>query len=116
MIQVLRIALMLAVLFLAPLHAQVQASDGFTSGSELLLECEQSVPLSCLKYLAGLGHMHSVTAYYGRQPLYCMPDEVTVYQAQLIVVRYLRAHPEWLHYGSAHLATYAFAEAFPCPR
>jgi hypothetical protein len=116
MIQVLRIALMLAVLFLAPLQAQVQAY----TGNQLLSECEAPAAttdaFSCLRFIVGMNNMHNIDTECGRQPFYCLPTEATNGQLKRIVEKYLRAHPEELHRDTAYLVVEALMEAFPCKR
>ena len=48
--------------------------------------------------------------------LYCAPKEVTVGQLVLVIVKFLRDHPERLHQGRAALTMEALTTAFPCPK
>ena len=44
----------------------------------------------------------------------CVPREVTTDQLIRVVVRYLKDHPEKLHFDPAVVAHAAFKQAFPC--
>jgi len=44
----------------------------------------------------------------------CIPDEVTVHQATLVVMRYLDNNPAKLHLLGTGLITFALREAYPC--
>jgi Rap1a immunity proteins len=115
--RVLRIGLMSALLFFAPLPAEVQADT--LTGNDLLNQCERlGNPLSfgCRMYLAGVIDMHYGFSVIVSQPLYCYPAGVTYEQLERIVVKYLRDHPKDLHYQAAYLATVALTDAFPCKR
>lgn len=75
----------------------------------------------CQGYVLGMLEMHlSYTPpkpYSGHKtttPLFCPPDEIQTLQAIRVVVRYLQAHPEQLHWGGGVLATLALIDGFPC--
>jgi hypothetical protein len=44
----------------------------------------------------------------------CIPHEVTVAQIQLVVVKYMREHPEKLHQDAGVIAGDALISAFGC--
>jgi Rap1a immunity proteins len=115
--RVLRILFASAVVFLAPLQAQVQA-ELRPSGNELLSWCEEpevnTYSFACLVHLKGIMYTHFFAVSSGRQPLYCKPSTVTTEQTRHITVKYLRAHPEWLHFPGTFLVIHALVEAFPC--
>src|SRR6266498_1839312 len=106
-----------------------QQADYWKSGNEFLIGCAASMEKpdsamdqydvssvnTCTGYLLGvndgvLGALMSVNA----APAWCTPENVTVRQAGLVLVKYIRGHPEQAHIRTAYLAWQAYREAFPC--
>ena len=48
------------------------------------------------------------------QPVICPPKDITLYQARLIVEKYMRDHPEDLRSSAQEIVFAAFELAFPC--
>jgi len=48
------------------------------------------------------------------RPAICTPTGSTLSQWQAVVVKYLRDHPEQLHYSFVSLARVALSAAWPC--
>jgi hypothetical protein len=48
------------------------------------------------------------------KPVTCFPRSITGEQAQLIIMKYLRDHPEDLHHEAAAISGAALIRAFPC--
>ena len=44
----------------------------------------------------------------------CIPNQVSVGQAEKVLLKYLRDNPEKLHKGMIELTLFAMQEAFPC--
>ena len=75
---------------------------------------------ACLSYLAGFiefaGAM--IGSGFSRRELQdkllgCMPDNISIEQLRLAVIKYLREHPERLHLSFSQLAAEALRRAFP---
>lgn len=60
-------------------------------------------------YMVGWVHGYQMGA-----PL-CIPEQNPAIKLVRIVVTYLRAHPQMLHYHRSALIRSALQEAFPCP-
>lgn len=77
----------------------------------------EQVPLSkaleCFAYINGV-----VDGYSEAEPKYplCPHQRVSIGQQSLVVMRFLRNHPEELHKNSAYLVLRAIDEAFPCKK
>jgi hypothetical protein len=67
-------------------------------------------------YIQGL--LDSYAVFSTRDPsldVYCMPEQgVSSAQARILIVKWLREHPERLHEQARLLVFHALAEAFPC--
>ena len=101
----------------------VRAEDNsqWTTGADLLGDCvklENAMPNlpSADAARAGrcLGEVNGVCNTMFHYQMICPPARMSAGQAVLIVVRYLRAHPEDLHMNSSLLIMMALSEAFPC--
>lgn len=82
------------------------------TGTDLYRACASANPpdqLVCAAYVAGFVQGSSIGAR-----TYCAPMEITGEQSVLIITKYLRDHPEELHYSAAILADIALAKAYPC--
>ena len=67
-------------------------------------------------YIQGL--LDSYTVFSTRDSsldIYCMPEQgVSSAQARILIVKWLREHPQRLHEQARLLVFHALAEAFPC--
>lgn len=124
-----RILYLLALLALAPVLAD--ARDGFyRDGYQLLQLCQAAERLdqeispreegitavnfgTCIGYIEGV--MDTLTIAHS-PALACVPKDIKLGQAQLIVRDYLAAHPKNLHSAASLLVTAALSEAFGCHR
>lgn len=75
----------------------------------------------CPTYLVGVSDGFEVMAgslgqmdEKGAKLPFCKPKTFTVSQFQRVVTKYLKDHPEELHFGAAFLVFKALSEAFPC--
>jgi len=106
--------------------ARAQSGDG----TELLRKCSAGVKAAdrqtltareitdaawCAGYLHGVSDMQAITTAMGAQPLLCVPQDVRLGQQARIVVKFLQAHPEWMHVEGRLLVVGALKEAFACP-
>lgn len=127
--------LVLSSLFMPTLQAQQ------TTGTTLLNDCEVAIKLhdnkeakattvdymkssACISYISGADDMHNFIGYMlavlGDQKdlkkyyLYCLPPDFAVGQGIRIIVKYLKEHPEELHYPAAFLIANIFKINYPC--
>lgn len=93
------------------------------TGNELLQDCEASEDdpnywqkdMFCLGYIAGvIEGWNTAQAQYAEKPMTCTPTGLTHRQAGLVVLKYMRAHPEELHEAARSLIFRAIYDAFPC--
>lgn len=107
----------------------ISTAEG-TTGTELLNQCKDAVNFmdnrgptnfkvgQCLGYLNGL----TEATNYNRKdnirnvPYFCLPNDVTIGQEVMIVVKYLENNPEKLHEPSFSLVMKALKDAFPCKK
>lgn len=89
----------------------------FRTGNQLLADCdvESGPPLmACAGYMMGFSDLAShvkIVPIAAR----CIPAGSTADQLRRIVVKFLKDHPEELHFTGASLTDYALSQAFPCP-
>nr|WP_269807861.1 Rap1a/Tai family immunity protein [Pseudomonas agronomica] len=104
-------------------------------GSKLLRQCQEALTIfdggtannntdaaMCLGTINGtvdgldIAHMlYSQEAKKQLKRIICWPEgNVTKDQSLRIVVKYLKEHPESLHFGESTLITLALVSAFPC--
>ena len=124
------------VFLLFILSFQANALDG----NQLLEQCEDTQKINdkktgdfkslnwmragrCMGIIEGLGSTH---AYYGamldvlklsdqaKEFYPCIPDKVTNYQQLLVLLNYLKKHPEELHKNVTLIVHKALIDAFPC--
>ena len=119
-----RLTLLFVILSLF-IAVPVMAMDG----NELLKSCEDGIKMlennssadefnagACKGFILGSLQIHSVyTDIYKQKAYYCLPPNPSVGQLVRITTKYLKAHPEFLHYGAALSVHNAMIEAFPCP-
>ncbi|MBP1749190.1 MAG: hypothetical protein H6Q52_1729 [Deltaproteobacteria bacterium] len=93
----------------------------WTTGNDLLGDCvklENAMPNSpgadAARAGRCLGEVNGVSNTMFHYKTICPPNGVSAGQTVVIVLRYLRAHPEDLHMNSSLLIMGALSEAFPC--
>ena len=108
---------------LSPSYASAQ--DRPVTGDQWLHICDGTSlgaagEFACLSYLAGYiefaGTM--IGSGFSRRELQdtilgCMPDNIRIEQLRLVVIKYLREHPERLHLSFSQLVAEALRQAFP---
>jgi hypothetical protein len=89
-------------------------------GTTLLHDCEQSETggdvadlLKCASYSAGVADALLAISSQTPSQTFCA-NGVTYTQEREVVVKFLKAHPQDLHYSAASLTLKALLEAFPC--
>jgi hypothetical protein len=116
----------LAFVFVVFLLISLPAKAAMT-GNELLKICEHvDAPdsevtwdtMHCLGYITGVTDANTVWWDFKPEvrggPNYCPAEGVNNGQIFRIVVKYLREHPERLHFPAARLINDALTKAFPC--
>jgi len=97
--------------------------EAFLTGSQLLEHCKsytkenETTPIGavCFGYVMGTDDSHINFVVVGDlTKVWCMPLHMGSLQLIQIVVKYLKKHPELLHFSASSLVTAAFIEAFPC--
>ena len=95
---------------------EAHGTSQYHQGVTLLRDCENSDPvkqLPCSAYIEGVSD--TLLATQGLLPAPCYAaGEVQAGQLSLVVVQFLRAHPERLYEGGARLVQEALNGAFPC--
>ncbi len=102
----------------------------FEDGNELLKACWETErannkgtdinytdALRCLEFIQGIIQMNSyyIVSKKVQKPAFCIPpQDIPIGQATSIVVKYLKNHPEKLHFVAVGLVVLALEEAFPC--
>jgi len=90
----------------------------FRTGNALLNECKkENSPsgLFCDGYIAGVADAHRAVSHSFRgMTRYCSPEHVTVHELRRVVVRWLQANPEQIHFAASSLVVQALHDAFPC--
>ncbi|MFA5494067.1 MAG: Rap1a/Tai family immunity protein [Porticoccaceae bacterium] len=115
----------------SPLAADDSRPAAGANGHVLLAECGEIVDFLdtginsatsiggsyCLGMVNGMLNLNYI--YQARrpaEPLFCLPREVTVTNAEAarVVVDYLKQHPEQLDLDQASLMFFAFRKTYPC--
>lgn len=98
---------------LLALFAVPRASAQARTGTELLTMCDSNdlqEQNACMFYLGGV--LQGVTLA-GSSDYFNAPSDVTLTQCRLIVVKYLKEHPNQLHRSGVALVVRSFHDAFP---
>ena len=115
--KVLTFASLILVLTLGQVAAQ--AVD---SGNEILEACElvghkQQTRLESAKSSYCLGFIRAILftgSLYSAENRFCAPQGASVGQGISVLLKYLRANPEFLHMRAESLTISAFWTAWPC--
>ena len=113
---------------------EFSGTGGFVSGNELLGWCtmllrtvDTRAPTDeiemieggkCSGYLMAIFDAHEVWSHVGmiNNRRHCPPQQGLISgQLARIVVNYLRAHPESLHFNAVGAVANSYSQAFPCP-
>lgn len=107
----------LALCAISPFCGPVTAA-AFTTGNELLRDCEPTNALSlhCLGYINGfrLGFGFVMNRWQIEPKEMCIPDGVTNGQIRDVVLQYIRENPQTSHESSQFLILWSLSKAFPC--
>ena len=111
----MRILALSAVLWLA----LASPGEAAQTGKDLKAICEDQTPNLqgvCVGYILGIADIMTQFSHDGGYFLgfrACMP-EISVVQAQGVVVKFLNSHPDRLDRAGFSLIARALAEAYPC--
>lgn len=108
---------LLAVLATSTLATSTQAA-AFVDGNILIELCTTSgewAAHSCASYIVGVLDAQEDSIQSGGVRAICLPDGVKSKQLSLVVSKYLKEHPENLHFRASSLVSEALFVAFPCP-
>lgn len=94
------------------------AQAGFVATEDLQRSCmsgKNDQVMSCLSYIAGVIDYHILMQSFGTQPTidFCLPDKLTLEDAGVAVMAYLKSHPQHDAIASA-IVPMALNDAFPC--
>jgi hypothetical protein len=74
----------------------------------------------CQTWITGFAHgvyySQIVAKVHDQKPTVCFPNGFTGSQAQLVIEKYMRDHPEELHKTAYSVSFHALEEAFPCKK
>ena len=106
------------VLLLCCLLPLREAKAGFVSTAALQAGCmsdKKEQVAGCLNYIAGVLDYHILMQSFGTQPTidFCLPDNITVEDAALAVLKYLKSHPAHDAIASAVIPM-AMNDTWPC--
>lgn len=97
------------------------AQAAFISGNELMRQCAEFEKRRgtfedglCGGFVTGVADVAANSLVRGYRV--CFPKQVVTGQLTLVVIKYLREHPEDLHYGADSLVLTALEGAFPCSK
>jgi hypothetical protein len=119
------------VLLIAVPCARAIDEKVFENGTTLLRHCKDAIRIGgeggsaspdeaydvgyCMGYIVGVLDLHdAMVAAKLLTPQFCPPRSMMTGQAVRIVVTYLQANPEHLHFPGAGLVAVAMRKAFPC--
>jgi Rap1a immunity proteins len=115
----MRVTNAIIVVAMCTLATGSQADNDETSGMQMLRACEaQDALLSgiCQGWMTGLSTGLSLRPWLDQNLPACLPPGLTGDQVRLIVIKFLKEHPEQLHYPASLIAGNALHSAFPCPQ
>jgi Rap1a immunity proteins len=68
----------------------------------------------CFGLVEGLITMHKTATLRGLEPLFCVPDSVTVEQGISVIVAWLHRHTDQLEQPGSALLVQALQDSYPC--
>ena len=94
------------------------AQAGFVATDDLQRSCmsgQKEQFTGCLNYIAGVIDYHILMQSFGTQPTidFCLPDRITLVDAAVAVMAYLKSHPQHDAIASA-VVPMALNYAYPC--
>ncbi len=102
------------------------------TGNDLLNKCSEIIKLinkedassvsftkaeHCYGLLIGTVETHEVLSKHNNsENFFCLPPGITNNQAIMVIVKYMKEHPEKLHISASALILVALRKNFPCPK
>lgn len=113
-ILIITLLLSLAV-FITPVKAT------YVNGKMLSDNCNSDQPeglFSCTNYIAGVIDYHTFMQSMGTESeaTFCLPKDVTIEEASVVVIRYLKAMPDQEAFIAASTVVMALQTAYPCAK
>jgi hypothetical protein len=110
---------LLPLLFLTTLLAPSRAFAIYLTSKELNQGCLSDAPKEtayCLGYIAGVIDYHVMMQSLGTTPTidFCMPDNLSIQKAAIVVLTYLKKAPQNNDFIAAPAVTMAMHANFPC--
>lgn len=108
------------LLCLACLMAARPAAAVFMTGGDLTKSCAVGSPSGeiyrCLGYIAGVIDYHVVMQSLGTNPStdFCLPESITIEQAAIAVLAYIKTKPEHASFIAAPAVALALNKLYPC--
>lgn len=102
--------------------ALVGSSASAATTGELLKKCQagrkSAAHRACVTYLSGIrdAYLFERSLKNDRIKLLCAPKTLSVSQVRRAYLRYMRKHPDYLHYEAASYVYIALIDAYPCKR
>ena len=105
----------MALCLAAPRAARAQ----FVTTADLERSClskKREEIAACLNYIAGVIDYHTLTQSFGTATTidFCLPDTMTIQDAAVTVMQYLREHPQHDAFIASAAVPLALNESFPC--
>lgn len=107
--------LLLSFSVLAPKPAVAMYMTSADLARTCLSERSQDI-YACTNYIAGVVDYHVLMQSFGTAPTidFCMPDYISMQQAAVIVMAYMRTAPQNDDFIAATVVPLALHKAFPC--
>ena len=91
----------------------------FMTGKDLNRSCmsdTQKDLYDCMGYIAGVIDYHMMLQSLGTAPTidFCLPENISIEQATVVVLKYLRSAPQNGDFIAAPVVTLALHDSFPC--
>lgn len=98
----------------ALLMCSTGANAAYMSGNTLLAKCEGGDldQITCISYIVGVADAQSGLLEGGKLQPVVLPPGVNPGQLKAVVVKYMKEHPEMLHYEAAQLIYIAMKRSF----
>jgi Rap1a immunity proteins len=112
----------LGLIFVVLVASSAKAQTSGPTGNWLSTVCgsnDQQGQLICQMWIsgfqAGIISSQNLALVNKLKPTTCIPSDVTVDRAKLIIENFLRDNSRYKELSAAMVATYALVIAFPCP-
>jgi hypothetical protein len=112
-------ALALFAFLSGALMAARPAAAQYLTGEELVRHCiseNKQDNTACIYYITGVIDYHAVLQSLAIAPTidFCLPSEIAKEQAAVLVLAYMRQHPQHDPFAAATVVPMALNKVFPC--